>query len=148
MITFEWFVMALMCCYIRECFCHFQYAMQVASCGTYRYLVDPFSANPTKVFTLCRTGLTHQYWFLTFGHFGSQSSASRCLNVKHHNWWVRPVWRWTLQTVEQLAVKRLILTVFVSVEYFHFLSAINFRNSLHTVRMHLLFCVAGIFSNS
>jgi len=36
---------------------------------------------------------------LTFGRSGAQSWAPERPNVENQNWWVRPVWRWTLQTL-------------------------------------------------
>jgi len=36
---------------------------------------------------------------LTFGRSGAQEWAPERPNVKNQSWWVRPVWRWTLQTV-------------------------------------------------
>jgi len=41
----------------------------------------------------CRTGITHQFRFLTFGHSGAQDWAPECPHVRNRNWWVRPVWQ-------------------------------------------------------
>ena len=45
------------------------------------------------------TGLTHPFYFLTFGHAGTQDWAPECPNVKKLKRWIRPVWPWTLWSV-------------------------------------------------
>jgi len=43
---------------------------------------DPFTANPVKALHFA-TGLTHHFYFLTFGHSGAQDWAPGRPNVKN-----------------------------------------------------------------